>query len=67
MTTRLGTPIWIAASPMPGALYMVSNMSSTSLRMPSSMRLTGSETSRSRLSGSLMMSRTAMVRDVSGA
>ena len=29
---RLGSPIWIAASPMPGASYMVSNMSSTSLR-----------------------------------
>jgi hypothetical protein len=29
--------------------------------------LIGSETSRSRLSGSFMMSRTAMVRDVSGA
>ena len=39
VTTRLATPIWIAASPMPGALYMVSNMSSTSLRMPASTRL----------------------------
>ena len=33
VTTRLGTPIWIAASPMPGASYMVSNMSSTSCAM----------------------------------
>ncbi len=31
VTTRCGTPIWIAASPMPGAAYMVSNMSSTSV------------------------------------
>ena len=31
VTTRRGTPTWIAASPMPGASYMVSNMSSTSL------------------------------------
>ena len=27
---RLGTPTWMAASPMPGASYMVSNMSATS-------------------------------------
>ena len=30
----LAVPIWMAASPMPGASYMVSNMSSTSLRIP---------------------------------
>ena len=30
VTTRSGTPTWIAASPMPGASYMVSNMSATS-------------------------------------
>ena len=58
--TRLATPTWIAARPMPGALYIVSNMSSTSLRIPTSICLTGSESSRSRLSGSLIMSRTAM-------
>ena len=28
--TRRGTPIWMAASPMPGASYMVSSMSSIS-------------------------------------
>jgi len=65
--TRFGTPTWIAASPMPGALYMVSNMSSTSLRMLASTRLIGSETCRSRLSGSLMMSSTAMAGDVRAA
>ena len=31
--SRTGSPTWIAASPMPGASYMVSNMSSTSLRI----------------------------------
>ena len=46
---------------MPGASYMVSNMSSTSFLMPASTCLTGSETSRSLLSGSLMISRRAMV------
>ena len=51
MTTRCGTPIWMAASPMPGAAYMVSNMSSTSLRSDLSTAFTGSELSRSRLSG----------------
>ncbi len=64
VTTRFGTPIWIAASPMPGALYMVSNMSSTSLRMPASIFLTGSDACRSRLSGILMISWIAMAGDV---
>ena len=57
---RAATPTWIAASPMPGASYMVSNMSSASARIPAS-PLTGSETSRNRLSGSLMISRNAIV------
>jgi hypothetical protein len=35
--------------------------------MPASMRLTGSDASRNRLSGILIMSRTAMGGDVSGA
>ena len=39
VTTRCGTPTWIAASPMPGASYMVSNMSSTSLRIAASIAL----------------------------
>jgi hypothetical protein len=65
--TRLATPSWIAASPMPGALYIVSNMSSTSLRIPASICLTGSELSRRRLSGSVMISRIAMSGDVNGA
>ncbi len=34
--SRFGTPTWIAASPMPGAAYMVSNMSSISRRVSSS-------------------------------
>ena len=57
---RLGTPTWIAASPMPGASYMVSNMSATSFFISASIFLTGSETSRSRLSGRMRMSRSAM-------
>ena len=60
-------PIWIAANPMPGALYIVSNMSSTSLRILASICFTGSDFSRRRLSGSLIISRTAMAGDVSGA
>ena len=39
--TARGTPIWGAASPTPGASYMVSIMSSTSRRTPASMSLTG--------------------------
>ena len=31
-STRLGTPTWIAARPMPGASYIVSNMSAISAR-----------------------------------
>ena len=58
--TRLGTPTWMAASPMPGASYMVSNMSSTRRRSSGSIACAGSETSRSRLSGRMMMSRSAM-------
>ena len=41
VTTRCGTPIWMAASPMPGAAYMVSNMSSTSARSDLSTAFTG--------------------------
>ena len=67
MMTRLATPTWMPASPMPGAAYMVSNISSTSLRRLASMRLTGSDTSRSRLSGSFMISRTVMAGDLSRA
>jgi hypothetical protein len=60
VTTRLGVPTWIAASPIPGASYMVSNMSSTSSRMPASTFFTGSETCRNRLSGRMRMSRKAI-------
>ena len=60
VTTRFASPIWIAASPMPGASYMVSNMSSTSFLIDASTLATGLETSRSRLSGKIRMSRTAM-------
>ena len=60
VTMRLGTPTWMAASPMPGASYMVSNMSATSFFTSASIFLTGSETSRSRLSGMIRMSRSAM-------
>jgi hypothetical protein len=34
--TRASTPIWLAASPTPSAALMLANMSSTSLRSPSS-------------------------------
>jgi hypothetical protein len=66
VTMRFGTPIWIAASPTPGASYIVSNMSSTSARTPASTVFTGSETSRSRLSGRMMISRNAMRGDLRG-
>ncbi len=60
VTTRCATPTWIAARPMPGAAYMVSNMSATSARRALSCAVTGSDLSRSRLSGRMMISRTAM-------
>src|SRR3954471_13615850 len=50
-TTRFGTPIWIAASPIPGASYMVSSMSSASARISSVMRSTGAHFARRRGSG----------------
>src|SRR5262249_26042472 len=56
----------MAASPMPGASYMVSNISATSLRMLASIFFTGSETCRNRLSGKMRISRTVMAGDVSG-
>ncbi len=58
--TRLGTPIWMAASPMPGASYMVSNMSSISACTGLSTAFTGSDFSRSRVSGMMRISRFAM-------
>jgi len=64
---RRGTPTWIAASPTPGALYIVSNISSTSARTSASTVFTGSDFCRSRLSGRMMMSRNAMRGDLSGA
>ena len=57
---RLGVPTWMAASPIPGASYMVSSISSMSLRMPASIFFTGSDTCRNRLSGRMRMSRSAM-------
>ena len=38
---RFITPSWVAASPMPGASYMVASMSSASARIPSSTASTG--------------------------
>src|SRR6478672_3848859 len=67
VTTRCATPTWMAASPTPGALYIVSNMSSTSVRRSAVMLFTGSDTCRSRLSGRMMISRNAMRGDLSGA
>src|SRR5215468_9890706 len=54
----------MAARPMPGASYMVSNMSSTSFLISGVILPTGSDTSRNRLSGRMMMSRSAMAGDV---
>ena len=59
--SRCGCATWIAASPMPGASYMVSNMSSASLRISAVTFSTGLETSRNCLSGRMMMSRRAMI------
>ncbi len=59
-TMRFGTPICTAASPMPGASYMVSSMSSMILRTASVTSVTGGETCRNIGSGSLMISRMAM-------
>ena len=60
VTTRSATPIWMAASPIPGAAYIVSNMSSISARNALSTPFTGSDLSRNRLSGMMRISRTAM-------
>ena len=48
---RLGTPTWIAARPMPGAAYIVSNMSAISARISSFTSSTGVEICRRRGSG----------------
>ncbi len=66
VTTRRGTAIWMAARPMPGASYMVSSMSSASLRTSVSTVAMGSETSFSRGSGMTMISRRAMVDSFAG-
>jgi len=58
--SRKGCAIWIAASPMPGASYMVSNMSSASLRISGVTFSIGLETRRSCLSGRMMISLKAM-------
>ena len=55
--SRSGCATWIAASPMPGASYMVSSMSSASLRISAVTFSTGFETSRNCLSGRMMISR----------
>jgi len=49
-----GTPIWIAARPMPGASYMVSSMSSASLRSSAFTVSIGAETCRRSGSGRMM-------------
>ena len=55
---RFSTPTWGAARPTPSAAYMVSAMSSSSLRMPSSTRSTGWAISLRTGSGQMTMSRT---------
>ena len=42
-SSRFATPTWIAARPMPGAAYIVANMSSISDRSASSTASTGEE------------------------
>ena len=59
--SRTGSATWIAASPIPGAAYMVSNMSSASLRIAGVTFSTGLETSRNFLSGRTMISLKAMI------
>ena len=49
--TRLWTSTWVAASPMPGAAYMVSAMSRTSRTMSGPNSVTGAATFFSRGSG----------------
>ncbi len=62
--TRLGSPTWTAASPMPGAAYMVSSMSVMRARRASSTAATGSDlvfrTDRSALLSTVRMRRRAM-------
>ena len=58
--TMTDSQTWIAASPIPGASYMVSNMSSASLRISGVTFSIGLETRRSCLSGRMMISRRAM-------
>src|SRR4051812_16708434 len=58
--TRCSAPTCGAARPMPGALYMVSSMSSMSRRTAASTFLTGSATRFSRGSGATMMGKTAI-------
>src|SRR3546814_802105 len=57
---RFATPTWIAASPIPGASYIVSNMSAISVLSSASNFSTGLEMTRSRGSGVSMMGRMAM-------
>src|SRR5450755_3362014 len=59
--SRNGWATWIAARPIPGALYMVSNMSSASLRISGVTFSIGFDTSRNCLSGRMMISRSAMI------
>ena len=58
--TRREMPICGAASPMPGASYMVASMSSISLRSSSSTRSTGLACLRKIESGMVRMRRMAM-------
>src|SRR5438128_9012463 len=62
--TRLGTPTWIAARPIPGAAYIVSSMSSISARRSSSTVVTGFDTCFSSGSGTTRISRNAMAAEL---
>src|SRR5690349_24044730 len=59
---RFGTPTCTAASPTPGAAYMVSNILLTSFARSASNSVTGSAGVSSTGAGHLTISKTAMVR-----
>ena len=65
-TMRFITPIWGAASPMPGASYMVSSISLANVLISSSTVSIGSATARRRASGMTRMGRMAMTERPKG-
>ncbi len=67
-STRLGTPTWMAARPMPSAAYMLSIRSSMSLRVSSSTRATElGDRFPGRGSGAVRMGRSGHGREIGDA